>query len=102
MNVSKKKSLPQERSTSDGDHRRIKVQLAAEHFVRIWQENSAAETARILGKTVASVTSKASWYRRLGVPLKNDKTPNYIPRPQLDFDSLIIVALKFAPKEEEG
>jgi hypothetical protein len=52
----------------------------AEEFVRIWQAaTSTADVATELGMTVNAAASKASRYRKAGVPLKDLRVGNNAP-----------------------
>ncbi len=78
-------------------------QEMAEEFVYTWQTSrSAKEVAEKLGKRYASVKSKASWYRRAGIPLKyfHGKEGSK-PFRHLNYVKLIEMA-KFLEKDEEA
>ncbi len=71
------------------------LQKRAEFFVLAWQESvSGRNAAAVIGMTYAACKSKASWYRRNGVPLKfhGRKHIEYSPRRRIDFDKLRRIA----------
>lgn len=67
-------------------------------FVEAWQTSSSAqEVAEKTGLAAKTCTSRASYYRKKGVPLKHMK-----PHSRADWDQLAEYARTFEQKEGES
>lgn len=74
--------------------------VSPNEFVKLWQKaNSPAELAEKLGVSAIRVSSRASAYRKEGVPLKKFAS---VGSPRIDFDSLKKIAIENGPKGEHN
>jgi TctA family transporter len=66
--------------------------VSQEEFIKTWQQSSSSvEVGRILGITPNAATSRASWMRNRGIPLKTFKTGK-----PLDVAAMTAIAKKYA------
>lgn len=76
----------------------MKTSASPEEFIACWQQaDSVNEVAMTLNMTTSGVTSRASLYRKKGIPLKTFDRRGSEP---LDWNRLAKLAESFLQKEE--